>query len=309
MTHPGCELDHHHHALLPGYRAQLDEWGIGAQPGIPFPAWTPEISLQWMDSTGVGRALLSVASPGFFFGDPSATVALTALCNADLRGLRERHPDRFGLFAAVPLPELSAALAQVGEALDADGFDGVGLLTQYGGAYLGDPAWEELYALLDERGALVHVHPTVPDSWDSAAPVRPSVLDYPFETTRAVLQLARHRVFTRYPAIRWVFSHGGGAFGVLADRMSGNDPAAAIAGGDSVHDVVRASCFDSALVGAAGLAAIAIVAGIDRIVYGSDLPFVTPQRIARYRSALLRALAAGTYENCTMSEHARNARE
>jgi predicted TIM-barrel fold metal-dependent hydrolase len=126
----------------------------------------------------------------------------------------------------------------------------------------------------------------VPDGWDAHAPLRPSLLEYPFETTRAIVELARHRVFTRFPAIRWVFSHGGGTFPVLADRMSGSDPAAPILGGDSVQEVLRASRFDSALVGAAGLAALAVVAGAERIVFGSDLPFVDPGRIERDRGAL-----------------------
>jgi hypothetical protein len=248
VTGAGCGLDFHHHAILPGYLAQLDEWAIGAQPGVPFPAWTPEVSLRWMDDVGVERALLSVGSPGFYFG--------------------------------------SASISQTERALGAEGFDGVGLLTQYGGRPLGDPGFDEFYQLLDAHGALVHVHPTVPEGWDASAPVRPSLIEYPFETTRTILELARNRVFSRHPNIRWVFSHGGGSFAALADRMSGGDIVAPIAGGDNVQDLLAASRFDSALVGAAGLAALAVAAGKDHIVYGSDLPFVTVERIARDRAAL-----------------------
>lgn len=286
MTPDVCGVDYHHHAILPGYRARLDSWGVGAQPGVPFPAWTPEISLRWMDEAQVERSMLSVGSPGFDFGDRAAAPALTAVCNAELAALRERRPERFGIFAAVPLPDLTASLEQTGRALVLDGFDGVGLLTQYGGRYVGDPAWAEFYALLDEHAALVHVHPTVPHGWDAAGPVRPSLLEYPFETTRAVLELIRQRVFSRYPGIRWVFSHGGGTFAGLADRISGGDPSAPIIDGDCLQDVLRASRFDSALVGAAGLAALEIVAGTERIVFGSDLPFVGAERIGRDRAAL-----------------------
>lgn len=290
MTTDCCALDVHHHAILPGYRSQLDAWGIQAQPGVPFPAWDPQASLRWMDEAGVDKALLSVGSPGFYFGDVTATVELTAVCNRELATLRERWPEKFGLLAAVPLPALHASLAQVQAALD-DGFDGVGLLTQYAGRHLGDPIWDELYAMLDVRRALVHVHPTVPARWDPDAPVRPSVIEYPFETTRAILALARHQVFSRYPGIRWIFSHGGGTFGVLAERMAGCDAAAPIQSGDSVRDILSVSRFDSALVGPAGLAALATLAGTDRIVYGSDLPFVGTERIAREREALQKLLA------------------
>jgi predicted TIM-barrel fold metal-dependent hydrolase len=285
-------VDYHHHAILPGYRARLDGWGLGAQPGVPFPEWTPGDSLRWMDFVGVERALLSVGSPGFFFGDAPAAVALTDVCNAELAALRDGQADRFGVFAAVPLPDLEAALVRVERCLVARGFDGVGLLTQYGGTYLGDPAWDELYALLNDNAALVHVHPTVPHGWDPARPVRPSLLEYPFETTRVIVELARQRVFTRYPAIEWVFSHGGGTIAALADRITGNARGAPVLGGDRLDDVTRASRFDSALVGAAGLAALAMTVGPERVVFGSDVPFVGADHIARDRAALGR-LAGG----------------
>jgi predicted TIM-barrel fold metal-dependent hydrolase len=285
-------VDVHHHAVLTGYRAALERRGVQAQPGVPFPAWTPEQSLTWMERAGVERALLSVGSPGFHFGDLPGTVELTALCNAELAGLREREPARFGILAAVPLPDLAASLTQVERGL-ADGFDGVGLLTAYEGRLLGAPEWEELYALLDERGALVHVHPSIPCDWPAEAPVRPSLLEYPFETTRAIVELARHGVFGRYPRIRWVFSHGGGTLAALSERITGGNPHAPVLGGDSLHTVLAASRFDSALVGPAALAALSLVVGPERILYGSDLPFVDPVRVARERAALLELVGTG----------------
>lgn len=284
--HRVAAVDVHHHAILPGYRETLDRWGVQAQPGVPFPAWTPERSLRWMDDAGVERALVSLASPGFHFGDVAATAALTTRCNVELARLRDRAPARFGLFGTVGLPDLSAGLVQVERCL-ADGFDGIGLLTRYDGKLLGSPEWEELYALLDARAALVHVHPTIPCGWPVDAPVRPSLLEYPFETTRVIVELARRKVFGRFPRIRWVFAHGGGALAALAERISGGDMDAPLLGGDSLRTVAAASVFDSALVGAAALSALAAVVGRDRIVYGSDLPFVDEARVARERAALL----------------------
>ncbi|QXJ21350.1 amidohydrolase [Actinomadura graeca] len=271
-------VDVHHHAILPRYRAELESLGIGAQPGVGFPPWTPEASLDWLDSAGIGKALLSVASPGFFFGDHAQTVRLTAMCNEDLMRLRDRHSGRFGVFATVPLPCLAESLDEVERALGRRAFDGVALLTHYGGGRLGEPRWSELLSLLDDHGALVHVHPTVPHEWPADAPLRPSLLDYPFETTRTFLTLASHRAFSRYPRIRWIFSHGGGTVPFLEDRLTAGIDGSPLGGGDTMRQAMTVSCFDTALLGDPALAALTTFAGRDRILFGSDLPFVNTTR-------------------------------
>jgi 6-methylsalicylate decarboxylase len=284
---PLVGVDVHHHAILPRYRDELESLGIGAQPGVGFPDWTPERSLAWMDAARVDRALLSVASPGFFFGDHRQTVRLTTMCDEDLARLRDQHPDRFGVFATVALPCLDEALVAVEAALDARGFDGVALLTHYSGDHLGHPRWSELLSLLDERDALVHIHPTVPHGWPDDASEHPAQLAYPFETTRTFFSMARAHVFSRFPRIRWIFSHGGGTIPFLIDRLTKGDADGAIGGGDTVGQAMASSYFDNALLGEPALAALTAFAGRDRILLGSDLPFVTDPRadtlVDRYR--------------------------
>lgn len=286
-------VDIHHHVIIDGYRRELDRIGVGAQPGVPLPEWSPDLSLRAMDDNGVAVAVVSIASPGFHFGDLAATAALTALCNRELDELRSGHPDRIAVLAAVPLPDVAAALEQTERALAHDDFDGVGLLTQYAGRHLGAPEWDELLALLAQHAALVHVHPTVPDCWDGRQAVRPSLIEYPFETTRAIVDLARHRVFSRFPSIRWVFSHGGGTLAALADRISGGASGAPIAGGDELDTLIAHSWYDSALVGAPAMTALASIVGCDRIVYGSDVPFVGGARVARERAAFVDVTGRG----------------
>lgn len=292
---PASSVDVHHHAILPRYRDELERLGVGAQPGVGFPAWSPEASLAWLDGDGVDRALLSVASPGFFFGDHAHTVRLTEMCNEDLARVRDRYPGRFGIFAAVPLPCLAEALAQAERALD-DGFDGVALLTGYRGRSLASPRWTELFGLLHGREAVVHVHPTAPHPWPPDADTRPSLLEYPFETTRVFVGMARGRVFSRFPGIRWIFSHGGGTVPFLSDRLTGGTPASAIDGaaggaidgGDTIAEALDVSRFDTALCGAPALAALTEFAGRERLVFGSDPPFVSPDRASRLRRDHLR---------------------
>lgn len=297
---PGTSaVDVHHHAIFPGYREELAARGIGAQPGIPLPDWTPEGSLRWMDGAGVERALLSVASPGFYFGDQGFADRLAAVCNRELAAVRDRWPDRFGVLAAVPLPSVASAVAEVGRALDAVGFDGVALLTQYGGRQLGSPEQDEFLALLDARGAAVHVHPTIPEGWPADATARPSLVEYPFETTRAFVSLAANRVFTRFPAIRWVFSHGGGTVPFLADRLTAGAPDAPVADGDSLAAALARSWFDAALTGPVALRALADVAGPGRILFGSDLPFVDAGRAGAIRAAFTRVTGQAPAETVT----------
>ena len=121
-----------------------------------------------------------------------------------------KHPDRFGQFAVLTLPDVEGAVAEAIHALDVLGADGVVVLSNAGGTYLGDPSIDPLWHALDERGAVVFVHPTAPPGLPMLPGLPSPLLDFPFDTTRAALQMATHRVPARHPdagdpvARRWL---------------------------------------------------------------------------------------------------------
>jgi predicted TIM-barrel fold metal-dependent hydrolase len=152
-------IDVHSHFLPPDYLAALSEAGIRDVDGYPLPEWSVDAALETMDGNGVGSSILSISSPGLSFvgGDTAHEPA-----NENARALIEAHPDRFGAFALLPLPDIDASLREVSYALDTLGFDGVGVLTNYAGAYLGDRRFAPLFDELQRREAVVFIHPTQP---------------------------------------------------------------------------------------------------------------------------------------------------
>src|ERR1041385_6255181 len=135
-------IDVHHHLFPPAYRAAIGNLAA-AQP-----AWSPAQSVEEMDKGGIATAILSVSSPGVWLGETEQGRTLARIVNDYGAMAAKDHPGRFGLFAAIPLPDIDGSLREIGYALDTLKADGIGLLTSYGDKWLGDasfaPVWQEL---------------------------------------------------------------------------------------------------------------------------------------------------------------------
>src|SRR5919112_399108 len=224
-------IDVHHHILTPEYVEELAKVGVVEAGGVPLvqlERWKPEDSLAVMDRHGIETALLSVSSPGLCFGDAVKAREMARSLNEFAAGCARRWPGRFGFFAVLPLPDVKGALSEIGYALDTLGAAGVGLLSNHEGVYLGDPRFDEVFAELDRRAAVAFVHPTVftgseiPSDHNAGSPVptiQSSVLEFVFDTTRAVANLIASGTLKRYPNISIILSHAGGAVPLFADRL------------------------------------------------------------------------------------------
>jgi predicted TIM-barrel fold metal-dependent hydrolase len=154
-----ARIDVHQHIVPPSWTQALDV--TGANPGgWAVPTWSRQSAIMMMDEQGIATGILSVPSPGVHFGDNAAARDLARAVNEYGAEAVKDRPDRFGQFASVPLPDVDAALAEAAYALDTLGSDGVVLMTNAGGRYLGDPEFESLWAELDRRAATVFIHPT-----------------------------------------------------------------------------------------------------------------------------------------------------
>ncbi|WP_308800433.1 amidohydrolase family protein [Streptomyces sp. NEAU-H3] len=283
---PGV-LDAHAHYVTPALRAALEAAGHGRPDGMPaIPDWSPEEALALMDRTGVAAALLSVSSPGVHFGDDAAARALARRVNEEGAALVAAHPGRFGLLASLPLPDLAGAREEARYALDALGADGIALQTQYGGRHIGDAAFEPLLGDLSARGAVVVLHPTSPACFEAVADGFPRpMLEFPFETARAVAGLVLGGALDRHPGIRFVVPPAGGALPVLADRIA----AFALASGNDVdvYGHLRRLYYD--LAGfplPRQLPALLTLTDEEHVLYGSDFPF-TPGWVVEGMAATL----------------------
>ena len=217
----GHRIDVHHHILPPEYVAMVGDDRIG--PLIlagRTPEWTPDMSIEAMERNGIATAVTSISAPGLWFGDSAETRHLSRLCSEFAATIRSDHPGRFGVFASLPLPDVDASLAEIGHALDVLGADGIGLLTSYGDRYPGDPAFAPVFDELDRRGAVVYFHPTNAPCSQCLPEIPAATLDFPFDTTRAVVSLLFSGTFARCRRIRFIFSHAGGTVPFLAERIS-----------------------------------------------------------------------------------------
>lgn len=214
------KIDVHHHVAPPDYVSFLAERGITSVGGRPLPVWDLEANLDFMDRYDIDTAVLSLSAPGVYFGDRGLARELARSSNEFMAQLIHDHPRRFGGLASLPLPDTEAALDELTYALDTLGLDGVGLLSSVDLRYMGDPSYDALFDELNRRQAVVFMHPHTPD--EHAVPglnLPTSLMEFVYETTRAVSMLLFSGTLERCPDIRIVLPHAGGTVPYVALRL------------------------------------------------------------------------------------------
>jgi predicted TIM-barrel fold metal-dependent hydrolase len=231
------------------------------------------MAIDYMDRHGIAAQVVSVSDPGLWFAPPMAAGAIARDSNEFGAELVQTHPTRFGALALLPLPDVDGAVAEVAHALDVLGLDGVSLVTSYDGLYLGDPSLDPVLAALDERGAYVMIHPSTPkDLPDLGIPA--AIVEYTFDTTRAVTNLVWKGALERFPNIRWALSHAGGAAPFLAYRITGLAGMHVRPESAPWQPAFSRLFYDTALAPVRpALISVLEVAPRSQILFGSDFPF------------------------------------
>jgi predicted TIM-barrel fold metal-dependent hydrolase len=214
-------IDVHHHFAPPTWVAAMKGNPLLQTPNT---TWTPEKSLEDLDRGGGAAAVLSITNPGLYLGDKAKAIRLARECNDFGAKVVQAHPTRFGLFAAMPLPDVDATLKEIAYAYEQIHADGVGFMTSFGDTWLGNPAYKSVMEELNRRNAVVFVHPTAADccrNLNYAPGVHPASLEYGTDTTRAITGICFSGDAVRFPNIRWIWSHGGGSMPFLAGRIGG----------------------------------------------------------------------------------------
>jgi 6-methylsalicylate decarboxylase len=221
---PGL-IDVHHHIVPKQYAKALSKLGVTKGLGVQLPKWDVQKSLDVMDTHGIATAVVSISAPGVYFSanDRRSAIAkdLARQTNEICAGLMRDHPGRFGAFATLPLPDVDAALDELAYSQDELRLNGVVLLTNYDGYYLGDPRFDQLFAELNRRHTVVFIHPqTPPGQHCSHLDLPEAMLDVCFDTTRTAFSLIVNGVTKNYPDIRFILAHAGGAVPYMAGRVS-----------------------------------------------------------------------------------------
>lgn len=274
-------IDLHAHFLPPEYRSALLQHGYVTIGGYPTPTWSPEADLAFQDYYGISARVLAVSDPGVSFLAGKEAADLARYVNTYATDLIKRYPKRFGSFAVLPMPNVTASIAELAYALDELHLDGVTLLSAYDGVYLGDPRFEPLMIELNRRSAYVFVHPAaIPDNAKPTLPVPDFLAEFTFDTTRAAIMMMLTGVMNRYPRIRFQLSHAGGTLPFLTHRIGVASQTAPGRRGlpeVSLLDVasqVAGMYYDTALSAApTAMNSVLAATSRDHIVFGSDWPF------------------------------------
>ena len=267
-------VDIHHH-IFPPFYAKAREAEMRAEGFNPRP-WTPQTSIDMMDKHNVATA--------FFSPVQRLVMDSTSDLSEKARSLARQHneygaqllkdyPGRFGHFATLPLPDTDGSLKEVAYSLDTLKADGIALWTSYMDKWLGHPSFAPVYEELNRRGAVVFVHPARATCCRNL-PGQSGIIEYDIDTPRAIDSLLWDGMLAKNPNIRWIFSHSGGAFPVLAARIVDDFPKNRAANApNGVEYEFKKLYFDTAHAGRApALDALKDVTPIAQILYGSDAP-------------------------------------
>lgn len=264
-------IDIHHHFAPPAWVAE-----VRGRPLLQTAntTWTPEKSIEDLDQAGSAAAVISVTNPGLWFGDASATARLARACNEYGARLVQQYPTRFGLFAAMPLPDVDATLKEIAHAYDVLKADGIGLFTSYGDQWLGNPAFRPVMEELNRRQATVHVHPTAANCCRNLDyGVAPGSVEYGTDTTRAIVGVAFSGDSTRYPDIRFIWSHAGGSMPFLAGRIDGASANAKERMPAGFLAEAKKFSYDTAgAVNRGALASLIELVSSSHVLFGTDFP-------------------------------------
>ncbi|KAK8856777.1 Decarboxylase yanB [Apiospora arundinis] len=301
-------IDVHCHVVTPSYRQYAINHGHDHPDGMPdFPVWSPEAHIALMEKLDIDKSILSISSPGTHLtpGRDEEAVRMTRQFNEELSGVCRLHYSHLAFFASLPIPCVEGSVAEIDHALNVLGAVGFAVLSNANGVYLGDKTLDPVFAKLNERKAVVLIHPTISNvsskkgdgsGSDDTEATRPlpqypgPMMEFMFDETRVVANLLLSGTVARYPNITYIMSHSGCALPSLVDRIGGF---AAIQsgvatemnqGGEKLCRLLRERFYFD-LAGfpfpnqVHGLLRVLGEGGEKRLLYATDWPF-TPEKVA-----------------------------
>jgi len=276
----GC-IDTHAHYIPTSYRAALSGAGLATvDGGIRLPPWSSTDHVAMMDRNRIAVSVLSLSSPGVQFLDGRAAAKLARAVNEEGAATCAEHPGRFALFISLPLPDVQASLEEIEYGFDTLKADGVVMMTNIRGRYLGEPEFSPIFEALDRRGCVVYLHPTSPCGLGPAGMGIPGpVIEFPFDTVRAGVSLIYSGRLKSCPNLRLLLSHAGGAIPMLAARIAAMSALPMIeprpqGGAEEVRAQLAKIYYDLALsANPIAFNALQQITTLDHITFGTDYPF------------------------------------
>ena len=213
-------MDVHSHIITSEFVSALEQEVRLMDEGFPLPKYDVTEHLKWMDEAGIETSVLTLAAP-----QPTSAEVVRKSNEAAAR-IRKEHPGRFMFCAALPLPDVQKAIEEAKYALDVLKADGIKLATNVDGQYLGAPELDTLFAVLNERKAVVILHPHRPEPMNKQVMAQTplAMQEYLAETTRAVTNMISRNELARYPNVKVIVPHCGAYLPLAVPRMKSLTP-------------------------------------------------------------------------------------
>ncbi|KAF9889213.1 hypothetical protein FE257_007526 [Aspergillus nanangensis] len=283
-------IDVHSHFVPPFWREASVSAGYGKPDGMPaIPEWSLETHLDFMKQANITKSIISITSPGTYLiqGNTLAARRLTRKTNEFAADIKRKHPKEFGFWASLPLPDVQGSLVELAYALDHLKADGVTVMTNAHGVYLGDESLDPLFRELNRRNVTVFIHPTSPcvrqgHSERTAAPLTQypnPMFEFFVDTARAVINLFLSETVARFSGVTYIVPHAGGALPPTIERFTSF--ASSISGLplEINSNIVKEAFSNQFYFDLAGfpfpdqIHGLLRYIGVSRLLYGSDFPY------------------------------------
>lgn len=252
-----CFIDVHHHVI-----------GKNNPNAALLPPWNMKIDEETMNRMGITGALLSLPV--------SASPEVTRQMNNFLAQFVTYDPKKYGMLACLPTEFVDDALKEIDYAYDTLKVDGFSIPSNTKGIYIGDDRMDEILAELNRRSAVVLLHPTKPAGVNESLFVKNmSIYEFPFDTTRAMMDLIYRGKVQKYSNIKWIVSHAGGVIPYIAYRLStvAQENKVSSLSSDEVLASLRSLYYDVALSTSSSVFfTLRELAGTSHILFGTDYP-------------------------------------
>ncbi|WP_447506048.1 amidohydrolase family protein [Acinetobacter pittii] len=275
-------IDVHHHIVPANYLKALKANGIFDSAGAALNEFNENHVLEMMHDNQIDYAVTSISSPGVYFGDKNQTIDLAKECNDFSANILKKFPKKFGSFGVLPLPFIEDSLREIDLIFNTYQLNGVTLLSNYDGMYLGDPFFEPIFEALDKNKAIVFIHPTSIEPNKKINLGLPDYsLEFVFDTTRTITSLLMNHIFEKYKNIKFIVSHAGGTIPFLAWRIGrgilasrGYSQKERVSQNENIIQQLKNLYYDTALSATPQtIACLKAFCGESKILFGSDYPF------------------------------------
>jgi predicted TIM-barrel fold metal-dependent hydrolase len=280
------KIDAHSHFVTKTYVDAMNKYLGGSPDGYPFPQWSTELHLEFMEKMGIEHTVLSCSSPHINFSSPEVNRTLVRVNNEEGAAVASNTPGKFSLLATLPLPDVASSLAEIAYCCDTLHVDGFTLPTNTKGIYMGVPDLDPVFSELNERRAIVTFHPNRPGSVPAGVGQKlpAPMMEFFFDTTRCLVDLILNGYMTRFPQIKFLVPHCGAALPYIVDRIDSYKPVLVKIGSISedfdIYSIFASLYFDIAGNSAPHQLRDALdIVDISHFMYAADFPFTPTQVI------------------------------